>query len=360
MKPKNLTKKKISSLCEALLPKSKQLLDYFGVNWVEFPNRLAFACPIHGGDNPEGCCIFTDGESNTGNWSCWTNHCEEEHIGNLFGFVRGCLKRHRNKDISMLETASFICWFLDTDIEEIESSFVDRSSRTVDVFNRKIARKESQFTRSSIRNKLNIPSQYFVGRGHSVDILEKFDIGECTVENQPMSGRVVVPLYDEDNNYVGCVGRAIKEHLQPKWLHSKGFTKNILYGLNYAKSNILETKTVILVEGQGDVWRAFESGLDMTVGIFGTSLSEDQLILLESSGALNVVILTDYDEAGKKSADSIIKKCGRRFNYFRPELDSWFDSKDIPIKQRDLGQMTSEDIKKEIIPYLPFTRKSNE
>lgn len=357
MKPKSLTKKKISSLCDALLPKSKQLLEYFGVDWVEFPNRLAFACPIHGGDNPEGCCIFTDGESNVGNWSCWTNHCEEEHVGNLFGFVRGCLKRHRNKDISMIEAASFICWFLDTDIEDIESRSIDRSSRTIDIFNREVIRKESQFSRSSIRNKLSIPSVYFKQRGYDDSVLETFDVGECTVENQPMSGRVVVPLYDECNNYVGCVGRAIKESLQPKWLHSKGFNKNILYGLNHAKESILNTRTAILVEGQGDVWRAFEAGLDMTVGIFGTSLSEDQLILLESSGALNLVILTDYDQAGKKAADSIVKKCGRRFNYIRPDLDGWFKDQEIPEKNRDLGIMSVEDIQEQIFPYLPFTKE---
>lgn len=257
----------------------------------------------------------------------------------------------------MVEAASFICWFLDTDIEDIESKSFDRSSRTIDVFNREIVRKESQFTRSSIRNKLSIPSVYFKQRGYDDSILETFDVGECTVENQPMSGRVVVPLYDECNNYVGCVGRAIKESLQPKWLHSKGFNKNILYGLNHAKESILNTRTAILVEGQGDVWRAFEAGLDMTVGIFGTSLSEDQLILLESSGALNLVILTDYDQAGKKAADSIVKKCGRRFNYIRPDLDGWFEDQEIPEKNRDLGIMSVKDIQEQIFPYLPFTKE---
>ena len=158
-----------------------------------------------------------------------------------------------------------------------------------------------------------------------------------------MSGRVVVPIYDESDNYVGCVGRAIKEHLQPKWLHSKGFTKNILYGLNLAQEKILETRTAILVEGQGDVWRAFEAGLDMTVGIFGCSINEDQLILLEQSGALNIVVLTDYDEAGNKAAQQIVKKCGRRFNYIRPEM---------PKDVKDIGDLTVEQIKELILPQL--------
>jgi DNA primase len=173
--------------------------------------------------------------------------------------------------------------------------------------------------------------------------LEAFDVGECLAENQPMSGRVVVPVYDEDYNYVGCVGRSIKEHLQPKWLHSKGFSKNVLYGLNLTKERIMETGTVILVEGQGDVWRAFEAGLDMTVGIFGCSINDDQLILLERSGALNVVVFTDYDEAGNKAAEQIMKKCGRRFNYIRPEM---------PEGVKDVGDLTVEQIKELILPQL--------
>ena len=42
--------------------------------------------------------------------------------------------------------------------------------------------------------------------------------------------------------------------MNPKWLHSKGFRKSILYGLNIASQYIKESSSVILVEGQGDVW----------------------------------------------------------------------------------------------------------
>ena len=74
-----------------------------------------------------------------------------------------------------------------------------------------------------------------------------------------------------------------------------------------------------------------------TVGIFGSSINEDQLILLEASGALNIVILTDTDEAGNKASEQIIKKCGRRFNYLRPQ-----------ISEKDVGDMTIEQIKEQL------------
>jgi 5S rRNA maturation endonuclease (ribonuclease M5) len=346
-----LTKETISALNEATFHRLESLLDYFDIEYTDFENRLAFPCPVHGGDNPEGCCVFTDGNSQKGNWTCWTAHCEEDYVSNLFGFTRGCLTAKRGKPVSMNETASFLFNFLNTDISELEM-VPAKQTRVLDIFNRKIQRRDANISRAEIRNKINIPADYYLNRGYGSLVLEAFDVGECLVEGQPMSQRVVIPLYDECNNYAGCIGRAIKEHLKPKWLHSKGFDKNILYGLNLAKEKIRETGTVILVEGQGDVWRAFEAGLEMTVGIFGTSLSEDQLILLECSGALNVVILTDYDEAGIKACEKIAKKCGRRFNIIRPDLDDYFIEREIPTSERDLGTMPIEDVKTEIYPYI--------
>lgn len=342
MKHRTLTKEKISSLCDETFLKVHSLLDYFNIEYIEHPNRLAFSCPVHGGDNPEGCCIFTDGLTNQGNWSCWTHGCHEEYVNNLFGFVRGCLSEQRGISVSMNQTADFLCEFLGTGIDNLTPSPV-RTTNTLEIFNRKINRNTPVISRDEVRSRINIPAPYYLNRKYSQLVLEAFDVGECLIENQPMSGRVVVPIYDEDYNYVGCVGRAIKEHLQPKWLHSKGFNKNILYGLNLAKEKILETRTAIVVEGQGDVWRCFEAGLDMAVGIFGCSINEDQLILLEQSGALNLIILTDYDEAGNKAAEQIMKKCGRRFNYIRPEM---------PEGVKDIGDLTVEQIKEIIYPQL--------
>ena len=156
-----------------------------------------------------------------------------------------------------------------------------------------------------------------------------------------MSGRIVVPIYDEDYNYVGCVGRATQPETQPKWLHSKGFKKAYLYGLHLAKPYIQESQTVILVEGQGDVWRMHEANYKNCVGIFGSSINDDQLLLLEQSGALNLVILTDFDTAGQKAAKQIIKKCGRRFNYYRPVLST-----------KDVGDMDIDTIHQELKPQL--------
>ena len=340
---KTLTKNQIFQICEHLLDRLPELLRSLDIEYLEYPNRYSFACPVHGGDNPEGCSIFTDGMTSKGNWQCWTNHCEDDYINNLLGFVRGTLSNNRNRKISLNESAEYCANFFNMSVEELDG-IEGRQSRTLnilDVFNRQIERGGCDISRDEIRSRIKIPADYYIGRGFLPETLNTFDVGFCLEKNRPMSGRVVVPVYDEGYNYVGCVGRSTSDTMTPKWMHSKGFRKSLLYGLNIASDYIKKYQTVILVEGQGDVWRMHEAGYKACVGIFGSSINEDQLLLLERSGALNIIILTDSDEAGNKACSQIIKKCGRRFNYYRPNIST-----------KDVGDMSIDQLKNELHPQL--------
>jgi len=336
-----ITKPQISHLCNQLFDRVSDLLDHFEIEPVQHHNRLVFPCPIHGGDNPEGCSIFTDGDVIKGNWKCWTRQCEEDFASSLLGFVRGVLSYRLDKEVNMITAFKYCLKFLDTKIENLETYSepleINKELKLLEIFEKKPQRFSHPVKREEVRRRINIPAKYYINRGYYPETLDLFDVGLCLEKNRPMSGRIVVPIYDEDYNYVGCVGRSTSPDMQPKWLHSKGFRKSYLYGLNLALEHIRKTGTVILVEGQGDVWKMHEAGFPNTVGIFGASLTDDQLVLLEQSGALNVVILTDSDEAGEKAAEQIAEKCGRRFNYYRPK-----------ISEKDVGDMTTDQIKEEL------------
>ena len=346
MNQTKLDYQQIYHLSNKLFVKLPDLLDYFDIEYTEYPNRYAFACPVHGGDNPEGCTIFTDGRSSKGNWSCWTANCHEEYKSSLYGFVRGVLSHRKKKKVSIAETTEFCLKILDLSADDIEAPPVNPVANEIklfEIFNREPERQQSHtITREKIRNRIEIPAKYYINRGFKADTLDIFDVGLCAKKKQPMSGRVVVPIYDESYNYVGCIGRSTHPNMTPKWLHSKGFKKSAyLYGLNIAKDFIEESGIVFLVEGQGDVWRMHEAGVNNAVGIFGSNLSDDQLVLLEKSGALKVIILTDNDEAGSKAAEQIIKKGGRRFNYWRPS-----------ISEKDIGDMSIKQIEEEILSNI--------
>ena len=95
LKLKLLENQQISKISSQLLENLPLLLDTLEIQYIEYPNRIAFPCPVHGGDNAEGCSIFTDGNTAKGNWNCWTHSCEEDFTTNLFGFVRGVLSHRK-------------------------------------------------------------------------------------------------------------------------------------------------------------------------------------------------------------------------------------------------------------------------
>lgn len=339
---KSLTQTQISTICKKLSSRIPSILDYFKIHYLEYPNRYSFCCPIHGGDNPEGCSLFIDGDSFAGNWKCWTKHCEDTYTNNIFGFIRGVLSHRKNKSVNLNQTYDFCLDFLNinkNDVVDSTSRIDNRDITLLNIFLQKSITNSSTLTREAIRSKLIIPSIYYIERGYEKETLNIFDVGLCSELNKPMYNRVVVPIYDKNDNYVGCVGRSVNDNMKPKWLHSKGFKKEHLYGYNIAKNYL--TDSIFLLEGQGDVWRMYEAGYKNSVSMFGSSLTDEQLIILEESGILNLIILTDSDEAGEKAVSQIKKKCGRRFNYFRPKIST-----------KDVGDMSKEQLKLELEPQL--------
>lgn len=322
-------------------------MTHFNIDFVEFENRIAFACPVHNGDNCEGACVFTDGEKSKGNWVCWTHSCEKDFGKNIVGFVRGVLSSKHHKEVSFYSAINYCLSFLDKKLIDIKEEKIPESIynnvRMAEIFTRKPEKIDLQIPREKVLESLEIPSKYYLNRGYLSETLVAFDVGECYNPSRQMRNRAVVPIYDEDYKYIGCVGRSLDdENKKYKWINSKGFKKSsYLYGLWLSKPHIQRTSTIILVEGQGDVWRLYEANIKNCVGIFGADLSEDQLITLEQLGVMNVVILTDNDEAGQKASQGIIKKGGRRFNYFTPT-----------ISKKDVGEMSIEDIETELKPQI--------
>ena len=111
--------------------------------------------------------------------------------------------------------------------------------------------------------------------------------------------RVIFPIFDYRGSVIGFGGRVLDDSL-PKYLNSPDtpiFNKrNNLYGLNFAKKNILN-KTLILVEGYMDLISLAQYGVKNVVATLGTALTEDQGKLIKKY-ADTVIISYDSDNAG--------------------------------------------------------------
>lgn len=292
-----------------------KILETLNIEFKYKKGTYSFPCPVHGGDNHSACTIF-EGKFDIPNWACWTHQCQNTYGKGLYGFIKGVLSYRNGGEVDFKSVNNFLTG---KNIDSI-SIAVDTSTTQKKLITQCFSGGEDKNTKNIdpeyIRRNLVCPSPYFMSRGFCKEVLDTFHVGDSYQEGRQMYQRAVVPVYDIDGKYAGCCGRTIIGH-PDKWVYS--FCKgNFLYGLNFSLPYIKNSGKAIIVEGNPDVWKIFSLGFKNVVAIMGTAFTDEQLLLLEQSGALELIILTDMDAAGRECADRIINRCGRRFNYRVP------------------------------------------
>ncbi len=117
--------------------------------------------------------------------------------------------------------------------------------------------------------------------------------------------RIMFPVLDARDNIISFSGRTLPGSQQKaKYMNlsdTSAYNKgHVLYGMNQALASIIKTKTAVLVEGNPDVVKMHEIGITTTVAASGTSLTDDQIRLLQRY-AEKIVMLYDGDGAGEKA-----------------------------------------------------------
>lgn len=129
-------------------------------------------------------------------------------------------------------------------------------------------------------------------------------------------GRIMFPLYDDRGTIVGFSGRVLeKSEKEAKYLNSPEtpiFQKGqLLYNLHRARLNARKTGKVIVFEGFMDTLAADRHGIENTVAVMGTSLSDTQLVKLKRI-TNELIICCDGDNAGweasKRFAGLVLQK----------------------------------------------------
>jgi len=116
--------------------------------------------------------------------------------------------------------------------------------------------------------------------------------------------RVMFPIFDVRGDAVGFGARLLGGE-GPKYLNSPDsaiYQKSyLLYGLNWAKSEIVRQGLAVVVEGYTDVIALAEAGRPLAVATCGTALGEGHLDLLRRFTE-RVVLMFDADEAGVEAS----------------------------------------------------------
>ncbi|MEN8237595.1 MAG: DNA primase [Actinomycetota bacterium] len=117
-------------------------------------------------------------------------------------------------------------------------------------------------------------------------------------------GRLMFPIFDIRGDAVGF-GARILDGEGAKYLNSSEspiyHKSRLLYGLNWAKSDIVRADTSVVVEGYTDVIAMHHAGMPIAVASCGTALGRDHLDLLRRFSE-RVVFAFDADEAGAGAA----------------------------------------------------------
>jgi DNA primase len=117
-------------------------------------------------------------------------------------------------------------------------------------------------------------------------------------------GRIMFPSVDQRGRVVGFGARAMREAQRPKYLNSAENElyrkREQLFGIDLARASAARAGRMILVEGYTDVLALHQAGLSNAVGIMGTSLTEEQVGILERVVSVLELCL-DADRAGQEA-----------------------------------------------------------
>jgi DNA primase len=183
----------------------------------------------------------------------------------------------------------------------------------------------------------NIGLSYFVERGFRPEIIQKFDLGYCPNKGDAFTqaalaasykleylqttglvktkdernfdffrGRVLFPIHSSSGRVLGFGGRTlISDKKVAKYFNSPEspiyHKSDILYGLYFAKGDIIKYDNCFLCEGYTDVISLHQAGLQNVVASSGTALTKEQIRLIRRF-TQNITILYDGDSAGIKAS----------------------------------------------------------
>ena len=128
--------------------------------------------------------------------------------------------------------------------------------------------------------------------------------------------RIIIPIQNENGEYVAFGARAVDEGQNPKYLNSSDsliYNKSkLLFGLNSAQEAIKSEDGVVIMEGYFDVISAQAHGVENAVASCGTALTPDHVKLLSRYTKSRRIFLSfDTDNAGvnaTKKGSSVIKE----------------------------------------------------
>ena len=328
----------LSKVKNVIFSNTDRLLESFNLEYETLGDNIFLRCPIHEeSDNDRALSISLDKMA----WRCWTRGCHETYNTDIFGFVRGLLSK--DEEATFSDALRYICKIYNINSQ----NSLQKESDNVNVNNEfsnivKIFKGQKQEPLQDIETNIITcgESKYFMSRGFNKETLKYFNVEDCIDKASPMVHRSIIPVHCDNGKKIAYIARATRDYIVPKYLFSKNFKKSeYLYNFHRAVSKARNLSSMFIVEGQGDVWRMYESGINNCVSLFGKDISQPQKTKLLCSGITTLIILTDNDQAGRESKIKIQRNLNLMFNLKFPKMS-----------RKDIGAMSVQKIQEDILP----------
>ena len=164
-------------------------------------------------------------------------------------------------------------------------------------------------------------------------------------------GRLLFPIFDPAGRPIGAGGRMLPGGRPPKYKNTTGTAvydkSSVLYGLNWAKSEVVAADRVVVCEGYTDVIGLHAAGVGEAVATCGTALADGHVRLL-TKFARRIVLAYDADAAGQAAAEAV-HEWERRF-----EVDIRVAALPAGSDPADVARSDSEQLRAAVAGARPF------
>ncbi len=168
-------------------------------------------------------------------------------------------------------------------------------------------------------------------------------------------GRVLFPIFTDNGEAVALGGRVLPGSTDPAKYKNSPETvvyakSRTLYGLNWAKADIVAQDQVIVCEGYTDVIGFHKAGIKRAVATCGTALTEQHVQILKRF-ASKVVLAFDADKAGQGAAERVYEwEQKYQVTFFVAQFPSGKDPGELSVTDPEsLGRAVHD-----ALPYLRF------
>ena len=296
-------------------------------------NGFRSSCPIH---KSNGTTVFVL-NPDTKLYCCYGECIDDEKDGDIIKLVE-CSNKCTFDD-----AIKFICDISGIDIKTIEDNneewLLNQLDNTLNSLllednNNEIIIEDEKFP-YGVNPIPEDVAQKFIGQKDEEGYIDSQGFSEATLTlfesgYDSEDKRWLLPQRSPDGILLGFDGRDITNTKKDKWKKRKGLLKNKLLGrLDIVKEYIEKENKVILCEGKKDQMAIFEAGLNYVTCLYGSSMSKEQKLLIDSMIDDEIIIFADGDKAGYKMVKSVVKLCYPEYKITVPEIEDEMDPAEL-------------------------------